>query len=93
MEEEYKRESIMKNITEYDREIEIIKNIINTREELKNNSKNFEFADIDLVDYYVYEMKANQAKLNHLIKLAKAKGITMDAINQIKYENYNEEIS
>ena len=68
---------------EMNKEIELIKNIIKTREELKNNNKNFEFAELDLVDYYIYQIKANQAKLNYLFKLAKAKGITIDSINQI----------
>lgn len=78
---------------EMNKEIELIKNIIQTREELKNNNKNFEFAELDLVDYYIYQIKANQAKLNYLFKLAKAKGITIDSINQIEYANYEEEIS
>ena len=56
---------------EMNKEIELIKNIIKTREELKNNNKNFEFAELDLVDYYIYQIKANQAKLNYLFKLAK----------------------
>ena len=60
---------------------------------LINNNKNFEFAELDLVDYYIYQIKANQAKLNYLFKLAKAKGITIDSINQIEYSNYEEEIS
>ena len=77
---------------EMNKEIELIKNIIKTREELKNNNKNFEFAELDLVDYYIYQIKANQAKLNYLFKLAKAKGITIDSINQIEYSNYEEEI-
>lgn len=78
---------------EMNKEIELIKNIIKTREELKNNNKNFEFAELDLVDYYIYQIKANQAKLNYLFKLAKANGITIDSINQIEYSNYEEEIS
>ena len=78
---------------EMNKEIELIKNIIKTREELKNNNKNFEFAELDLVDYYIYQIKANQAKLNYLFKLAKAKGIIIDSINQIEYSNYEEEIS
>lgn len=91
MQEEFIKESPMKNLTELDKEIELIKNIIKTREELKNNNKNFEFAEFDLVDYYVYQIKANQAKLDYLIKLAKSKGITIDAINQMQYENYDDE--
>ena len=76
-----------------DKEIELVRNIIKTREELKNDNRNFEFAEMELVDYYIYQIKANQAKLDYLLKLAKASGITIDRINQIKYENYDEEIS
>lgn len=93
MQEEYKKEQLIKDRTELEKEEELVKNIIKTREELKNNNKNFEYAELDLVDYYIYQIKANQSKLDYLIKLAKAKGITIDTINQIKYENYNEEIS
>ena len=94
MQEEYKykKESLIKNKTELDKEIELVRNIIKTREELKNNNKNFEFAERDLVDYYIYQIKANQAKLDYLLKLAKSSGITIDTINQLKYENYDEEI-
>ena len=52
--------------------------IIDTREKLKRAHCNFEFADRDLVDYYTYEIKANQAKLDYLIKLAKDKGLVMN---------------
>ena len=45
MEQEYKKEEIIKNKNELDREIELVRNIIKTREELKNNNKNFEVAE------------------------------------------------
>lgn len=93
MQEEFQKEHLIKDKTELDREIELIKNIIKTREELKSDNKNFEYAELGLVDYYIYQIKANQAKLDYLLKLAKASGITMDTINQLKYENYDEEIS
>ena len=93
MQEEFQREQLIKEKTELDREIELIKNIIKTREELKSDNKNFEYAEMGLVDYYIYQIKANQAKLDYLLKLAKIRGISIDTINQIKYENYDEEIS
>lgn len=93
MQEEYKKEEIIKDRTELEKEIELVRNIIKTREELKSNNKNFEYAELGLVDYYIYQIKANQAKLDYLLKLAKASGITIDTINQLKYENYDEEIS
>ena len=90
--EEFKKEQLIKEKSEIEKEMELIKNIIKTREELKSDNKNFEFAEQGLVDYYIYHIKANQAKLDYLIKLAKANGITIDIINQIKYEKYDEEI-
>lgn len=72
MKGEYLKETNISEKGELEREIELIKNIIKTREELKNNNKNFEFAENDLVDYYIYQIKANQSKLDYLIKLAKA---------------------
>ena len=91
MEEGYMKETSIENIEEKEREIELIKNIIKTRRELKNVDRNFEYAQDDLVDYYIYEMKANQAKLNYLIKMAKMKGITVDMINDIKYRLSSDE--
>lgn len=90
--EEFKKEQLIKEKSKIEKEMELIKNIIKTREELKSDNKNFEFAEQELVDYYIYHIKANQAKLDYLIKLAKANGITIDIINQIKYEKYDEEI-
>ena len=90
--EEFKKEQLIKEKSEIEKEMELIKNIIKTREELKSDNKNFEFAEQELVDYYIYHIKANQAKLDYLIKLAKANGITIDIINQIKYEKYDKEI-
>ena len=89
--ERYLQEREIENLDEREKEIELIKNIINTRRELKNVDKNFEYAQDDLVDYYIYEMKANQAKLNYLIKMAKMKGITVDMINDIKYRLSSDE--
>ena len=90
--EEFKKEQLIKEKSEIEKEMELIKNIIKTREELKSDNKNFEFAEQELVDYYIYHIKANQAKLDYIIKLAKSNGITIDIINQIKYEKYDEEI-
>ena len=79
MQDEFKREQLIKEKSELDKEIELVRNIIKTREELKNDNRNFEFAEMELVDYYIYQIKANQAKLDYLLKLAKASGITIDS--------------
>ena len=85
MQDEYIKEQKIPDKTELEKEMELIKNIINTREELKTYNNNFEYAKEDLVDYYVYQIKANQAKLDYLIKLAKSKGLQVDMINDKKF--------
>ena len=85
MQEEYVKENKIIEKTEIEKEVQLIKTIIKTREELKNNNLNFEYAKGELVDYYSYQIKANQAKLDYLIKIAKAKGIEVDMINDIKF--------
>ena len=93
--QEYLKEQEILTKTEIQKEIELIRNIILTKEELKIANANYEFANDDLIDYYIYQMKANQAKLNYLMKLAKTKGITVDMIGEMKYLYLedNEEVS
>lgn len=93
MQDEFKREYIIREKTEMDKEIELIKMIIKTREELKKNNNNFEYAKDELIDYYTYQIKANQAKLDYLIKLAKLKGIEVDMINNKKYTFLEKDVS
>ena len=78
MENEYIKEKKIRDFTDDERDRELLFNIIDTREKLKKAHNNFEFADGDLVDYYTYEIKANQAKLDYLIKLAKSMGLVMN---------------
>ena len=71
MEEEYIKESIIIDKSEEEKHRELIKSIIVTKELLLQAHNNFEYAEKDLIDYYTYNIKANQAKLNYLIKQAK----------------------
>ena len=86
----YIRENKIIEKNEIEKEIELIRTIIITREELKAANNNFEYAKEDLVDYYTYQIKANQAKLNYLIKIAKSKGIEVDMINDIKFSLWDD---
>ena len=90
MQNEYIRETKIIEKTEFEKENELIKSIISTREELKIANKNFEYAQDELVDYYSYKIKANQAKLDYLIKMAKAKGIEVDMISDIKFTFFDD---
>ena len=56
------------------------------KSELNTNIKNYEYAEKELIDFYLYQIKANQAKLDYLIKIAKENKIEVDSIKKIKYE-------
>lgn len=61
--------------------------IIKTREDLVTASNNYEFADGDLIDYYLYQIKATQAKYNYLLKKAKQSGLIVSMLEQIEIKN------
>lgn len=90
MEEEFLKEQKIREKTEEEKNKEILRNIITTRENLKQAHKNFEFAEKDLIDYYSYNIKAIQAKLDYLIKLAKLKGLVMDVQTQNQLDGIKE---
>ena len=72
MEEKFLTDKVFIEMTEKEERQEILRNIINTRAQLTNANRNFEFANTnDLIDYYIYKIKAIQSKLDSLIKLAK----------------------
>lgn len=88
MREEYIKEIKIKDKTKKDKELELVKSILNAKEELKQLNKNFEHADKEMIDYYTYEIKANQSKLDYLIKFAKSNGISLDMMEAIKIKLY-----
>jgi len=91
MREEYIRERKIIDKTDKERREELVKSILSAREELNQLNKNFEYADKDMIDYYTYELKANQSKLDYLIKFAKNKGISLDMIEAVKMKMYMQE--
>lgn len=83
MYEKYIREDKIEDKSEDEKNLELIVSIIKTKNELDNANKNFEFAEGGLIDYYSYQIKANQSKLDYLMKKAQKKGIVLDMINEI----------
>lgn len=66
---------IDKNEEEKDNELkETIKDVNNN---LMNMYKNLQFANSDLIDYYTYQIKAEEAKYSYLIKLAKKRNLNI----------------
>lgn len=75
---------IYKKNKDIQNEIELLKSITETKRELFIANKNFEVAEEDLIDYYSYQIKANKAKLDYLIKEVKQRGIAVDMINNLQ---------
>ena len=84
MQEEYLLSKMLKGKSEKERERELMQNIIETKEKLKIARSNFEYAEDNMIDYYIYQIKANQSKLDYLIKIAKQKGIVLSRHNEVK---------
>lgn len=81
MEERFLTDRVLIQMTPEEEKKEILRNIINTRAQLTNANKNFEFANTnDLIDYYIYKIKAIQSRLDSLIKLAKVRGIEVEKL-------------
>lgn len=87
MQEEFVKEYKIKDKTKDELNTILVQSIIKTNNELQNARKNYEFAEGELIDYYLYQIKANQSKLNYLIKKSKVNGITIDRIRQIELKN------
>ena len=89
MPKEYIKEEKIIEKTDKQKETEIIRSLIKTKLELENANKNFENAEEDLIDYYVYQIKANQAKLDYLVKKAKNQKIAVEMIEAIEIQIEN----
>ena len=62
----------------------LFKSMLYTMNAIDTARKNYEFAEEELIDYYLYEIKANQSKLNYLIKHFKRNGVELDRIKKIE---------
>ena len=82
MQEEYVKEQIINEKSKEDIDIELIKSIIKTKKELNNINTNYEFAEGELIDYYLYQRKAMQSKLDYLLKKAKKRNLVMTKENE-----------
>ena len=84
MQEEYLIEKMIKGKNDKEKELELMRSIIETKELLKVARCNFEYAEDELIDYYVYQIKAHQSRLDYLIKIAKSKKIKVDREAELK---------
>lgn len=88
MYEEYIKDTKIIEKNDNDKKIELLNSVIKAKIDLENANKNFEFAEEDLIDYYTYQIKATQSKLNYLLKKVKKEGLILDMINEIEIRTY-----
>ncbi|MBR4260525.1 MAG: DUF2508 family protein [Clostridia bacterium] len=77
----------IKDKNEHEKKMELILSVIKTKNDLENASKNYEYAEGRLIDYYLYEIKASQSKLDYLLKKAKQLGIEFDLTSSFVLKN------
>ena len=68
---EYIKEKEIFEINEKNKNIELIQSIQKTHKDLNKAISNFDFAEDELIDFYSYQIKALESKLDYLTKLAK----------------------
>lgn len=60
-----------------ERNNELLQNIKIVKDSLCNMYNNLQFVESDLIDYYTYQIKAEESKYNYLIKQAKKKKLNV----------------
>lgn len=83
MSEDYIKEEKVVDKTEEEKDLELIVSVLKAKQDLNLAHKNFEYAEEGLIDYYSYQIKANQTKLDYLMKKARKKGIALDMLNEM----------
>lgn len=78
MYESYIKEIPIIDMKENEREQSIVKSILEAQKNLELAHRNFEYARGDLIDYYAYQIKSEQAKINYLLKQAKDQKIVLN---------------
>lgn len=89
--EEYIRENPIIEKNETDQNTELMQSLIKAKIDLEIANQNYEFAEAELIDYYAYQIKANQSKIDYLLKKIKKKGLMLDIVNEtnLRLENKN----
>lgn len=71
MREEFIKEDKILEITEEERKREILKSLKKVKNNLMNSYNNMQYAEGDLVDYYIYKIKSEEAQYAYLLKKIK----------------------
>lgn len=85
--EKYVKEIIIKDKTDKEKKYELVETIMQAKEDLQTAINNFEYAEENLIDYFLYQIKANQSKLDYLIKKAKKNNIEINFAESAELKN------
>ena len=66
MYENYIRENLVEEKSEEEKNQELLINVIKAKRDLENANNNFQYAEDELIDYYTYQIKALQSKIDYL---------------------------
>lgn len=77
MYESYIKEVPIIDLNQEESENSIVNSILEAQEKLELAHKNFEYARGELIDYYAYQIKSEQAKINYLLRQAKDRKIIL----------------
>ena len=72
---EFVKEVQISELDDSQKNRDLLKNIKIVKETLNNMYNNLQYADEDLIDYFTYQIKAEESKYDYLIKQAKEKKI------------------
>ena len=71
MREEFIKEEKILNKSEEDIKIDLLNGLNSIKNSLKSSYNNMKYAEGDLVDYYIYKIKAEEARYAYLLKRIK----------------------
>lgn len=74
---EFVKEVKISDKNDLEKDAELLDSIKEVKNALLNMHNNLQFANSDLIDYYTYQIKAEEAKYNFLIKQAKKRNLNV----------------
>lgn len=74
---EFVKETKIEDKDEKQKDEELLKSIKEVNNVLMNMHQNLQFATGGLIDYYTYQIKAEESKYNYLIKQAKERDLNV----------------
>ena len=89
--EDYIKDRPIREKDNNEQDMELMQSLIRAKAELEQANINYEFAEAELIDYYAYQIKAGQAKIDYLLRLIKKKGLILQRIEEVKLRKEKKE--